>query len=100
MAWLDGRGARWGIFTATRQVRLLLRCLNVQSAELAKASPRHVESAAAWGSYYENDPRVLVVGVEDARRALDRGTSSVPSLLEIRSDAQASGARALAESLR
>ena len=54
------RDYHWVVFTATRQVRNLLRRLCFRSYALAPAVRlRLPDSGAAWGSYYANDPTVM-----------------------------------------
>lgn len=50
----------WVVFTATRQVRNLLRRLCFKSYALAPARrTRLPDGGVAWGSYYANDPTVM-----------------------------------------
>jgi len=50
----------WVVFTATRQVRNLLRRLCFKAHALAPATrARLSDDGAAWGSYYANDPTVM-----------------------------------------
>ena len=51
---------RWVVFTATRQVRNLLRRLCFSAQSLAPAARgRLADAGAAWGTYYSLDPRVM-----------------------------------------
>ncbi len=70
--WLEARGVRWGIFTATRVVRHHLACLGLLGSELAVATPDCLTSdeAARWGRYYQSDPRVIAVSLGQAQGAL------------------------------
>jgi hypothetical protein len=58
--YLVEREYRWVVFTATRQVRNLLRRLCFRAHALAPARRTRLSDAgAAWGSYYANDPTVM-----------------------------------------
>ncbi len=59
---LAARGTRWAFFTATARLRTFLRRAGIPLIELAAADPARIESAASWGSYYRQDPRVMLVG--------------------------------------
>ena len=51
---------RWVVFTATREVRNLLRRLSFPVHVLAPANPARLpDHGAAWGSYYAHDPNVM-----------------------------------------
>jgi hypothetical protein len=54
-------GAAYGLFTATRRLRSLLRRTGLATVELAVARPERIAGPTAWGSYYLHDPRVMVV---------------------------------------
>jgi hypothetical protein len=53
---------RWAFFTATARLRTLLSRAGIPLIELAAADPRRIDDAKAWGSYYQQDPRVVFVG--------------------------------------
>ncbi len=73
VSWLDGYRADWGVFTATRTVRLRLRCLGVPLFDLGTADPSRLGPVAAeWGDYYEAHPKVVAARFVDARPMLDR----------------------------
>jgi hypothetical protein len=57
-------GARFGIFTATRRLRALVRRSGYGSVELAQAVRERALSPDAWGTYYLHDPRVMAVQAE------------------------------------
>jgi hypothetical protein len=58
--YLHGRGYRWVVFTATRELRNALRRLQLTPLHLAAAVPaRLADAGAAWGSYYAHDPAVM-----------------------------------------
>jgi hypothetical protein len=51
---------RWVVFTATREVRNLLRRLCFEAYALAPASRARLPGGgAAWGSYYVHEPHVM-----------------------------------------
>lgn len=50
---------RWVVFTATREVRNLLRRLCFRSHALAPAAHARIAGAASWGSYYAHAPQVM-----------------------------------------
>ena len=57
---LRGAGFRWLVFTATRPVRALVQGLGFPLDTLATADPDRLGVArAAWGRYYEAEPRVM-----------------------------------------
>jgi hypothetical protein len=71
-ALLHGIGAEWAIFTATEPLRLLLARRGLSMIELGKASVRRVSCPETWGSYFENDPRIMAVtrySADEARLA-------------------------------
>ena len=59
---LRAQGIRWAFFTATARLRTLLSRSGIPLIELAAASPARIADARSWGSFYENDPRVMAVG--------------------------------------
>ena len=51
---------QWVVFTATREVRNLLRRLSYPAHVLGPAAcERLPDRGAAWGSYYAHDPSVM-----------------------------------------
>lgn len=54
-------GHRWACFTATAELRSLLRAMRVPLLDIAPADPGRVDDPARWGSYYRHDPRVCAV---------------------------------------
>jgi hypothetical protein len=57
---LLAREYRWVVFTATREVRNLLRRLCFHAYKLAPASRMRLPGgASAWGSYYAHAPQVM-----------------------------------------
>ncbi|MBX9634018.1 MAG: thermostable hemolysin [Magnetospirillum sp.] len=63
-------GSNFGMFTATARLRALLRRTGLMTVDLGPAQPGRLTGAAAWGSYYLHDPRVLVVAGETLPCAL------------------------------
>ena len=55
------RGMAWGVFTATRRLRLALRRAGFEFAELVPARRERVARPERWGSYYESDPWVCAL---------------------------------------
>lgn len=50
----------WVVFTATREVRALLRRLCFKAYALALATPAHLpDRGVSWGSYYAHKPSVM-----------------------------------------
>lgn len=58
-------GAEFGIFTATERLRTLLRRSGLPAVDLGPARSERLATAANWGSYYRNDPRVMAVAADD-----------------------------------
>jgi hypothetical protein len=57
---LVGRGFRWAVFTATREVQGILRHFAFDARELAPAcASRLPDGGAGWGTYYAHGPRVM-----------------------------------------
>ncbi|RVU33898.1 hypothetical protein EOI86_22465 [Hwanghaeella grinnelliae] len=76
----EQRGMKWGLFTATRPLRIGLRRSGAGVLEIALAEQHRVENAEQWGSYYETNPIVCAVsgdgyGDAAARPAPRRNTS-------------------------
>lgn len=60
-------GYEWMVFTVTEQVERLIGRLGFKPHYLKGAEPdRLVEDKSLWGSYYENNPRVMVGKLETA----------------------------------
>jgi hypothetical protein len=58
--YLFERDYRWVVFTATREVRALLRRLCFKAYSLAPATPARLpDRGASWGSYYTHKPSVM-----------------------------------------
>lgn len=72
-AYLHGRGFEKAVVTATRPLRRLFRNIGFDAVELGRADPARIgPAAAAWGSYYANDPRVVCGNVAFGTNCLDR----------------------------
>ena len=55
----------WVVFTATREVRGILRHLAFEARPLAAASPERLpDGGAGWGTYYAHDPNVMAGTIE------------------------------------
>jgi hypothetical protein len=68
---LSRDGVDWSFFTATARLRAYLRRAAIPLLEIARADRRRVADPHSWGSYYDSDPRVVIVGarvVPDALR--------------------------------
>lgn len=79
IALLRDMEAEWAIFTATRPLRHLLAKSGLSMIELGRASARCVSRPDIWGSYYENDPKIMAVGRStpyDAKRTCSFVTAS------------------------
>ena len=58
---LRDRGHDWVVFTATRTVRGIMRHMGLPLAEIARAERACLtRTADRWGSYYDQDPRVML----------------------------------------
>lgn len=67
-------GFDWSFFTATGQLRELLRRLEIRFVEIERADPARLSEAKKWGTYYRHLPVVCAVH----RQWLD-GASQSPS---------------------
>lgn len=68
LAVLDRAGYRWLMFTATPQVQRGVRALGFEIVSVCTADPLRVADTAAWGSYYDSRPQVMLGCVEDGMR--------------------------------
>lgn len=76
-------GFDWVCFTATPQVAALLQRLGFAPEILAKADPACLaDGGRSWGSYYQNNPSVLVGDVQKARQTLIRNELATRLLQE------------------
>jgi hypothetical protein len=62
------RSARWIVFTATTAIRTILCAMGGRCVEVGAADGALAGSADEWGSYYQNDPRVMAGFLPAARR--------------------------------
>lgn len=66
-------GFNWVVFTATEQIRVLLRRLRFDPVTLCEADPSRLqEDPQHWGSYYDSCPQVQAGFVTDALEILRR----------------------------
>jgi len=70
---LAGYGFRWVVFTAISRLANAFPRLGMEPLELAVADPGSLppEERRAWGSYYDNSPRVLCGRISDGFSTLD-----------------------------
>lgn len=61
---LHREGFKWVVFTATRSLINSFHRMGLEPVELAHATPGRVKNAAAWGSYYDTQPVVVVGDIE------------------------------------
>lgn len=67
IAILHEAGFEWTVFTATKQVQLLLARLNLVTITLCEANPDQLMGDKhLWGSYYDDKPNVLIGNLLDA----------------------------------
>ena len=72
-AYLSGARYDWAVFTATAQVRNNFAKLGINLTVLAEAEKARLgETQNDWGSYYEQQPQVVVVSVAEAERAIQK----------------------------
>jgi len=67
VAILHEAGFEWSVFTATKQVQQLLARLQLVTITLCKADPDLlIDKQQSWGSYYHDNPNVLIGNLTDA----------------------------------
>lgn len=91
-SWLHARGIPWAVFTGTTALRNAFARLGIEATDLGPADPARLGAeGAAWGRYYDTEPRVTVVSVAATLRAgeLDRRLST--GLAAARAAAAAAG---------
>ena len=67
VSFLIGRGHVWIAFTATRTIRRMLGRAGLSGLTIAAAREERVcYQADDWGSYYSNDPQVVIGNLRDA----------------------------------
>lgn len=72
-AHLDRLGYKWLTFTATRELIAILNRLGLPALALAPADPQRLgEAAAAWGSYYSQQPVVVAGRIRTALARVGR----------------------------
>lgn len=65
-------GYEWMVFTVTEQVERLMKRLGFEPHDLASADPDCLAGdKSLWGSYYENNPRVMVGNLKEARQLIE-----------------------------
>ena len=71
---LAARECRWGVGTATNELRQLFDRLGVAPVALGIADPKALghDEATHWGSYYDHRPEVLAGHLERSLRRLSR----------------------------
>ncbi len=80
---LAASGFRWASFTATGPLHLMLKRLGLRPMRLAFADARRVADPTSWGSYYDTQPRVLAIPVQEglARLRPIESQIHIPALL-------------------
>ena len=64
-------GYQWMVFTATDEVKRLINALGIQLHYLTDARPERLESGSGdWGTYYQNNPQVMVGNLLEAVTAI------------------------------
>jgi len=86
VAMLRDMGTEWAIFTATRPLRALLLRSGVSMLDLGRADKSRIPDPAAWGDYFEHDPRIMAVGQRCAPAA--RRFTAVFAPRQARADAR------------
>jgi len=61
----DALGFNWAFFTATDRLQKILRRIHLPLIELGAARPERLAAPYVWGSYYENNPKVLAIRRDD-----------------------------------
>lgn len=65
----------WVVFTATREVELLLKKMHFSPIHLADASEKMLDDdKEKWGSYYDDNPKVMFGHVPDAMSVLKQSS--------------------------
>ncbi|MBE0352636.1 thermostable hemolysin [Pseudoalteromonas lipolytica] len=73
-------GASHLVFCATRKVRALLKMLGVHCNEIGVANAYALQDPASWGSYYDNQPTLCVVDLNEAHQCI----INTPALFNIK----------------
>lgn len=67
VATLQQAGFEWVVFTATKHVQQILSKLDLDTIELCDADPQRLsDHGESWGSYYNNQPKVLAGNLDYA----------------------------------
>lgn len=61
---LHAEGRRWVAFTATQSLINSFHRMGLSPVVLAPALPHRVKNAAAWGTYYQNHPQVVLGDIQ------------------------------------
>ena len=83
----EARGMRWGLFTATRPLRVGLRRSGAGVLEIARAERHRISNFEQWGSYYDTNPIVCAVsgeGYGDSAAASARRSTKIEQSKEAR----------------
>lgn len=77
---LEQAGFEWMVFTATKQMEKLMKRLGFVPHTMVPADPNRLGSNKAnWGTYYENNPRVMVGSLAQAKAVIQNN----PKLAQI-----------------
>ncbi|MCG2581864.1 MAG: thermostable hemolysin [Marinobacter sp.] len=69
--WLQRAGLRWVACTGTAQLRNGFGHIGIKVSDLGVADPDRLAGAGQdWGTYYDNQPRVLVINVSQGVESL------------------------------
>ena len=72
-AYLDQQGMKFSVITGTTPIRRYFSALGFNVQELARADrSRLIGNGAAWGHYYDEDPRVIAGNVGQALSCLQK----------------------------
>ncbi|MBE0438966.1 MAG: thermostable hemolysin [Gammaproteobacteria bacterium] len=72
-ATLQQAGFEWVVFTATKHVQQILSKLDLDTIEVCDADPQRLSDRGdSWGSYYNNQPKVLAGNLDYAIELFNR----------------------------
>jgi hypothetical protein len=92
-AFLAAAGYRWVLFTANRPLANAFSRLGLKPLALADASPdRLPDHGAAWGTYYNGEPKVYLGDIHAGVQKLHSSGLRRPNLLKLLHAAQLAGA--------
>ncbi len=81
---LDARGHRWVVLTGTARVRHILSKLGADLLDLGAAPGEAMgDDLPSWGSYYDNDPRVVALDLRAFCAGFSRDASLVGRMRRI-----------------